>query len=223
MNKQTPSVITTGHEEQPSRTGTLLGGHGLAMLVGLQDLPKHPDPDLAAHIMDSLRAFSARLPSCQTEAARTRTAIDYLNTPSTRKWVAARVVTLLSHYFVAQQESAVVEAIAEDWVATLERYPAWALANACRWWLSKDNPDRAKKPLPGDIEARADAELSRVRAAQITVQRGVSAIAPPAAVEKPDPVEWWTDAERERRRLFAESVLRSVRSGTSDTGAQAAE
>ena len=212
MNKPALSVITTSQEEQHSRIGTPLGGHGLSTLVGLQDLPKHPDPDLSRRIIGCLMAFSAQLPESQTEADQTRAAIDYLKTPCTRKWVAARVVTLLSHYFVAQQESAVVDAIAEDWVATLETYPAWALANACRWWISKDNKDRHRRPMPGDIEARADVELSPVRAAQITIRRGV--IAEPAhdAEAKPQRTgEWWTEAETERRRLFAESVLRSVR------------
>lgn len=49
-------------------------------------------------------------------------------------------------------------AIAEDWQEELAPYPSWAISNAARWWMSADNPDRRRKPLPGDIAERAKRE-----------------------------------------------------------------
>ena len=174
MNNPKPSEITTLPAEQPSRIGTQLGAHGLATLVGLDDLPPHPHPDLVHRMMDSLQAFSARLPEDQAEADTTREAIRYLTIPAPGKWVAGRVVTLLSHYFIAQQDASVAEAVAEDWCTILEEYPAWAIANAVRWWMGRDNPRKHFKPLPGDIQDRAHVEMQRVRAAQITLSRGIA-------------------------------------------------
>lgn len=85
------------------------------------------------------------------------------------------MVTLLSHYFTAQQEAAQVRAVAVDWADMLADYPAWAIANACRWWLGHENPRRSYKPVPGDIQYRAHREMEGVRAAKIMVGLGVAA------------------------------------------------
>jgi len=212
MNKPPLSVITTSQEAQPSRTGMQGGGHGLAMLVGLQDVPKHPDPELARRMMGSLRAFSAQLPEDEAEAALTMDAIWCLETPATRKWIAARIVTLLSHYFVAQQEASVADAVAEDWCSILDDYPAWAIANACRWWLGRENPRRHCKPIPGDVQDRAHHEMDRVRAAKITVRRGIM---PPrqASERAAGDLTWCDPAEVEKRRKAAEEIMAGFRSG----------
>lgn len=155
-------------------------------------------------MMGSLRAFSALLPVDQAEAEATRNAISYLATPAPVKWIAGRVVTLLSHYFVAQQESSLAEAVAEDWCAILEEYPAWAIANAARWWMSRENPRRHYKPLPGDIQSRAHIEMERVRAAKITVARG-TATSPHSPPDPPrQPV---TEEERAHRATVSAEMM----------------
>lgn len=201
MNNPKPSEITTLPVEQPSRIGTQLGAHGLATLVGLDDLPPHPHPGLVQRMMDSLQAFSARLPEDQAEAEATREAIAYLSTPAPGKWIAARVMTLLSHYFVAQQDASVTEAVAEDWCTILEEYPAWAIANAVHWWMGRGNQRRHCKPLPGDIQDRAHVEMQRVRAAQITMSRGIAS--QQREPERP-PI---TDEDRARRAKVAAEIL----------------
>ncbi len=62
-------------------------------------------------------------------------------------------------------------AIAEDWNEELKEYPAWAIQSACRWWMSEGNPDRRKKPLPGDIAKRAKFEMGAVKLAKFCVSR----------------------------------------------------
>lgn len=155
-------------------------------------------------MMDSLRAFSARLPEDQAEADTTREAIRYLTTPAPGKWIAGRVVTLLSHYFVAQQDPSLAEAVAEDWCAILEDYPAWAIANAARWWMSRENPRRNQKPLPGDIQGRAHIEMERVRAAKITVARGTATSPHPTPEPPRQPV---TEEERARRATVSAEMM----------------
>lgn len=49
--------------------------------------------------------------------------------------------------------------------------PAWAIQKACRWWMSADNEDRRKKPIAGDIAARAKIEMGAVKLATSALGR----------------------------------------------------
>lgn len=167
------------------------GGHGLAMLAGLPELPKVATPEAAARIKQCLTPFRALRPRDQDELEQSLAAIEYLTVPAPGSWIAAKVVSLLSHFFTAQQEAAVAKAIALDWADMLSEYPAWAIANACRWWLSRENPRRSYKPVPGDIQDRAHVELEGVRAAKVMVSLGVppdeptrAPVAPPTQLER---------------------------------------
>lgn len=62
-------------------------------------------------------------------------------------------------------------AIAEDWHEELCAYPAWAIGKAVRWWISADNPDRRRKPLPGDIADRAKREAGVLKLATHSAER----------------------------------------------------
>ena len=92
-----------------------------------------------------------------------------LKTPATGKWITGRVATLLAQYFAGNVPPEMIEAIAADWHYELRDFPAWAIANAVRWWMGRDNPHRHRKPLPGDISARARFEMWRVKAAEVAV------------------------------------------------------
>jgi len=94
-----------------------------------------------------------------------RPMVEKLMKPAGREWTSGRVATLLASYFVSQLPANIQAAIAEDWLAELQSFPAWALQEACRWWLSADNPERKRKPHPGDIAARARQETLIVRLA----------------------------------------------------------
>ncbi len=121
--------------------------------------------------------------------------------PAPGKWISGRIVTLLSHYFVAQTDQRVVEAMATDWVETLRKYPAWAIHNACRWWISAENEWRHRKPLPGDIEDRCKIELAPVRAAKIMTALGPT--------PDPEPIRQIAPEDVERRKAVAEEIMRT--------------
>lgn len=113
-------------------------------------------------------------PATIEEAEQAEALLAHLSRPTTAKWLHGRLVALLSHYFVASNDEKVVEAMADDWHALLSPYPAWAIANACRWWLSRDNKDHRKKPMPGDIQERAHIETVHLRVARMALDRGVA-------------------------------------------------
>lgn len=62
-------------------------------------------------------------------------------------------------------------AIAEDWQHELAPYPSWAIGKAVRWWMSSENKDRRRKPLPGDIAERAKSEMGVVKFATGSAER----------------------------------------------------
>ena len=64
-----------------------------------------------------------------------------------------------------------MEVIAEDWCQELKDFPAWAIAKAVRWWTGRNNPERRKKPLAGDIAAQAQTELGPLFVAQSAIKR----------------------------------------------------
>ena len=64
-----------------------------------------------------------------------------------------------------------MRATAEDWHEELSGYPGWAIQKAARWWMGQDNPERRKKPLAGDISARAKLEMGVVKLAESAVRR----------------------------------------------------
>ena len=91
--------------------------------------------------------------------------------PVTPKWLLGRVATLQAQYYTTNLPEAMQEAIAEDWYQSLKQYPAWSIANAVRWYMSKDNPQRKSKPICGDIEERCHIELANIRYAEHAVSR----------------------------------------------------
>lgn len=142
--------------------------------TGLPEIPKQADPATARDMMRCFKAFSAQRIADQAELEATASAIEYLTAPASPRWIAGRIATTLASYGHGNRDEDVAAAVAEDWVALLEPYPAWALANACRWWISMDNPRRSFKPVPGDIQERAHRELEGVRAARIMLSMGVA-------------------------------------------------
>lgn len=104
--------------------------------------------------------LQGRYPTSAEEAERTAAAIQDLEAPAEPAWIAQRAVTLLSHYFVAEQNIGALKAVAADWQRELKGYPDWAIDAACAWWLSRHNPKRRNKPMPGDISDRANTEAA---------------------------------------------------------------
>ena len=82
-----------------------------------------------------------------------------------------RVLRMLSHYYVADNIEGALDGVAEDWAWELDGLPAWAVSNAVRWWMSGDNPDRRKKPMPGDISERAKHEMRALTVIDVALKR----------------------------------------------------
>lgn len=141
-------------------------------------------------------------------------AVEYLTAPAPRKWIAGRTLTLLSQYFAPNMDEGVAAAIADDWCAMLADYPAWAIANACRWWMSRENPNKHRRPVPGDIQERCEVEVARTKTAKVVLGwgqiKGNDAPAAPPMTVRDDP-----EAMERRRALSAELLGKLASKGFS--------
>lgn len=108
----------------------------------------------------SLPPLRGRYPTSEAEVAQLESVLLRISLRPDAKWLAGRIVTLLSHYYVAEIHPSAMEAIAKDWTKELADLPEWAINDACHWWVSRHNPKRAKRPLPGDISDRAHVEAA---------------------------------------------------------------
>ena len=165
------------------------------------------NPEQADHItalwLVSLRSPIATDEQCD-EVARALSAVNSQARPS---WVMARVAALLSQYYAADVPQAAVSMMAEDWLEELRDYPEWAITKAVRWWKSEANADRKKRPLEGDISARAKFEMQVVRFADRAVRRYWEGYRPmadtPREVVPPEPEMTEEEREASRKRVAA--------------------
>lgn len=197
--KPTGSEITTKQRAPVTAIGMLLGAHGLAM----PDLSKQATPEQAARIKTSLPGFNGQRLVSVDDRDATADLVAWLSKPAPRNWLLGRIATLLSHYFVASTDNRIVEAMADDWAAIIGKHPAWAVSDACRWWIGADNPRHKFKPLPGEIDDRCRAEMMQVRVARMMVE----------CYRQPEPAEQPRDVphvDMEARRRAAEEILNSV-------------
>lgn len=114
----------------------------------------------------------------KTERDTLEQAMIRLSTPAPKKWITGRIASLLAQYFQGDISDKMMEAIADDWCHELKEFPAWSIAKAVRWWTGRDNPDRRKKPLPGDIAERAQKELGPMFVAKSAIRRFDSGTVP---------------------------------------------
>ncbi|MCA0961167.1 hypothetical protein [Salipiger bermudensis] len=122
----------------------------------------------------------------------------------------ARAAALLEPYYDKGTPQSIREIEMEDWADALDRFPDWAIDRACKWWKSAANPDRRKRPLEGDIEARCKVEMMAVRAAEIRERSGWAGVANEAPRDPVSP-------ER------ANEILRAAGFAPKRFGAEAAE
>lgn len=129
--------------------------------------------------------------------------VQKISEPATPRGIATKVVPMLSEYFVALDRAGVSEQVGEIWQDELADYPLWAIHNACRWWLSRHNDNRRRKPLPGDISDRCETEMLLVRIAQRTVDYFDAHGAPPAPSGEPDDQPMTPEEREEFERALA--------------------
>ena len=121
----------------------------------------------------------------------------------------ARVAALLSQYYAADVPPSVVSIMAEDWKEELAPYPQWAITSAVRWWKSEANPDRKRRPLEGDISARAKHEMMLVRLASHAVQRYWDGYRPSDLASQPQRPEL-TAEEKRAARVRADQYIKEA-------------
>lgn len=97
--------------------------------------------------------------------------------PANPAWISARVLTLLSHFYVANAPGAVQEGVINDWVAALEPFPAWAIDRVCQDWLAS----QSDKPKIVDIVAGCKRITGAADAERAALRRLLTAQADPAA------------------------------------------
>lgn len=166
--KPNSSEITITQRDQHSKIGMLLGGHGLETLASL---PAHVPPEDAEDITRSWRDLLHTPLGSKTERDVLEQAMLKLSTPAPGKWITGRIASLLAQYFQGDISEGMMKSIADDWRHELQEFPAWSIAKAVRWWTGKDNPDRRKKPLPGDIAEQAQKELGPLFVARAAIRR----------------------------------------------------
>lgn len=117
----------------------------------------------AERIRASSPVLRGQYPKSHEEAEHAKRLIEQFDTKADQRWIAQRAVKFLAgHYFVAEMAEPVAEQIGRDWTMELSGLPDWAIEAAFSWWISRHNPKRAKKPLPGDISERAHIEAAMI-------------------------------------------------------------
>lgn len=137
----------------------------------------------------------------------TITTTQSLSKPAPRAWLQGEVAKTLVHYFVGVIPQNFSKSIGADYDAELAELPAWAIVKARRWWLSRENEYRHRKPLPGDLGARASLEMSLVRYAGAMVA-AFDRNGPPKPPEPPK--KPLTPEELEQRRIRAAEIMASA-------------
>ena len=166
--KPSSSEITISQKDQHSKIGMLLGGHGLEML---RSLPDHVPPEMVEDITRSWPDLLHTRLNSKTERDVLQDAVDKFSKPAPKKWITGRIAALLLQYFQGEISERMMRVIADDWCREMQEFPAWAIAKSVRWYISRINPDRRRKPLPGDISDIAQRELGPIFAAKDAIRR----------------------------------------------------
>lgn len=128
----------------------------------------------------------AALPAAVLEEARTTlAAFEAALVPAEPHTLSGRVASALNHYFVpaapanAGQASALQRAVAHDWHDALGEFPAWAVNEAFRRWVRREE----RRPTPAAIRA----ECQRLCADQLKTRDRLRRIVRDCAPATPHP------------------------------------
>ena len=121
-------------------------------------------------MLSSLRQRQGSLIESNAESFELRQLVEALSEPATPVQRGKAIATLLAHYWVNSMPDGVYDEILSDFAVALREFPAWAIADARRWWVI-DNQKRHRRPLPGDLADRARIAMKDVYAAQERLKR----------------------------------------------------
>lgn len=119
-------------------------------------------------MLSFIEASSKLLPKDQGEADARKSAIAKVMVPADPATIANLAFVLLAQYHAGTGSNALSAEVADVWLHHLGKHPAWAIERACLWWVGPENDakSRRRKPLPGDIAERCDAEIHIIRIAE---------------------------------------------------------
>jgi hypothetical protein len=105
------------------------------------------------------------------DAERLRTAVARLTVPVDEEWLAGRIATLLSHYFIEDRSEGLARAVADDWIAAVMGDPcppAWAINAGCIAYIG--GPNARRRPMPGEIRDLAFGQMPWLIKAQFRLK-----------------------------------------------------
>lgn len=198
-----------GTQNQPTdgwQTGMQDSAHGSESLPakGVSGQTHAPalTPERAAEGLERLTHSLPLLRENTDARAWAIQALPYLEGTMPHGDAVAISLVALEPYFSKDTPQSVKKAEASMWADALGKFPAWAVKRAIYWWQSADNPDRRRRPVFGDIEARARIEVAPLRAARTYLDMGTIDPEPPRPVVTPE--------EQERRREAAQRITEQM-------------
>lgn len=158
MSKQNEDTRQTQSGGSQKSVGTTKSKQEIAEEVQRQLMVSLPSPQL-------LQDLVSRPISDSTEADIVRGMLREMLPPQTNERMAVLQATLGSYYQGTTDQQQLTNMISL-YVNELMSYPDWALKEACIWWVSRQNADRRRKPLPGDISEVAEQMTQFIRVGQ---------------------------------------------------------
>ena len=125
--------------------------------------------------------------------------------PATPELIKGAIVTLLTHYYVADLPAHLHAAISSDWLEDLGEYPAWAISEARKEWRQNNK----RKPTPGHMVELCNKAVSKDKA----MLRQCRAITAAPITPEPEP-ELTEEQIEEQHKRVSEVVAEAKRNLT---------
>ena len=170
MNKQSQqprTSKTTGSDPHPTQQNLIGQPHGEFGFVS-PITSRAPTPDDATRAMVFWRELGGRGLKLPKDRETAGEICEFLSRPAPSEWVSGRIAGLLAHYFM-QSDPDLNKMVFDDWILVLEKYPAWAIKNACIAYLAADK--KRGKPTPGMIAELAAEQFSIVWTLKAEIQK----------------------------------------------------
>lgn len=124
--------------------------------------------DVVMHMLRSWQASPQQPIATQEDCQAILRTCQTLSTPADREWIAGRVATLLSHFYVSSMGGTEMRAVAEDWISALAQFPRWAIQEACQEYLVTQE----RKPTIAAIRTLTQAKMGTVSLMRVRAMQG---------------------------------------------------
>ena len=170
--KQINFAITTLQKDQPTKTGTQLGEHGLATRASLPVAPPIK-ADEKIEVISSLTRFTKLALEGSTNLNLDRARGLLAQVDGTCDWnaTAVHLSEFIDGYSQREVSSDIIAIRSNDFMRELNEYPTWAVLDGLRWYKSKGNKFRHAQPKPGDIADYCHKATDVLRASKMMIDR----------------------------------------------------